>query len=157
MKHKHHIIPRHMGGSDDLSNLVEVTVEEHANLHKQLWEDLGYHEDYIAWQCLSGQITNYEATLAAICLSNQRQKGKKRKPCSDERKAKQSIAMKGRKPWNAGLTKDDERVAKYTSNRPKHSMETKEKMAKAKLGKKHSEETKQKLREATLERYRSIL
>jgi hypothetical protein len=72
MKHKHHIIPRHMGGSNDPSNLVEVTVEEHAELHHQLWEDLGYKEDYIAWQALSGQITTQEATLAAIRLSIQK-------------------------------------------------------------------------------------
>ena len=28
MKHKHHIIPKHMGGNDDPSNLIELTVEE---------------------------------------------------------------------------------------------------------------------------------
>jgi hypothetical protein len=33
IKHKHHIIPRHAGGSDDPSNLIEVTIEEHAKLH----------------------------------------------------------------------------------------------------------------------------
>ena len=26
MKHKHHIIPKHKGGTDDPSNLVELTV-----------------------------------------------------------------------------------------------------------------------------------
>lgn len=51
--HKHHIIPKHMGGSDDPSNLVIVTVEQHANLHKQLWEDLGDIRDYYAWLGLS--------------------------------------------------------------------------------------------------------
>lgn len=37
--HKHHIIPKYMGGTDDPSNLVEVTVEQHALLHKQLWKE----------------------------------------------------------------------------------------------------------------------
>ena len=46
--HKHHIIPRHMGGTDDADNLVVVTVEQHALLHKQLWEDLGNIKDYYA-------------------------------------------------------------------------------------------------------------
>lgn len=27
LTHKHHIIPRHVGGSDDPSNLVELTVK----------------------------------------------------------------------------------------------------------------------------------
>jgi predicted molibdopterin-dependent oxidoreductase YjgC len=30
MKHKHHIIPKHMGGTDDESNIIELTIEEHA-------------------------------------------------------------------------------------------------------------------------------
>ena len=46
--HKHHIIPKHMGGTNHPSNLVEVTIEQHAALHKQLWEDLGHEEDRIA-------------------------------------------------------------------------------------------------------------
>jgi hypothetical protein len=28
--HKHHIIPKHMGGTDDLSNIAKLTIEEHA-------------------------------------------------------------------------------------------------------------------------------
>ena len=60
MKHKHHIVPRHMGGSDDPSNLVEVTVEEHAELHRQLYEDLGHWEDKVAWLGLSGRIGKEE-------------------------------------------------------------------------------------------------
>ena len=57
--HKHHIIPKHMGGTNDPSNLVTVTIEEHANLHKQLWEELGHWQDKVAWLALSG---NYNTT-----------------------------------------------------------------------------------------------
>ena len=39
MKHMHHIIPRHAGGTDDLSNLVELTIEQHAEAHRKLYED----------------------------------------------------------------------------------------------------------------------
>jgi len=63
--HKHHIIPKHMGGTNDPENLVEVTIEKHAELHKQLWEDLGHWEDMIAWQMLSGQITKAYAIKKA--------------------------------------------------------------------------------------------
>jgi hypothetical protein len=66
--HKHHIIPRHMGGTDDADNIVEVTVEQHALLHKQLWKDLGHKEDYVAWQCLSGMLTMSEAKRLALSL-----------------------------------------------------------------------------------------
>lgn len=65
--HKHHIIPKHIGGKDDPENLVELTIEEHAEAHKKLFEKYGKIEDKIAWLALSGQITSSEATILAIC------------------------------------------------------------------------------------------
>lgn len=53
--HIHHIIPKHMGGSNSPENLIKVTVEEHALAHKKLWEEHGFEEDRIAWLALSGQ------------------------------------------------------------------------------------------------------
>ena len=53
-KHKHHIIPRHAGGSDDPSNLIELTIEEHAEAHRILYEEYNKIEDYCAWQGLTG-------------------------------------------------------------------------------------------------------
>lgn len=41
MKHIHHIIPKHMGGSDDPANLTELSVEEHAEAHRLLYEQHG--------------------------------------------------------------------------------------------------------------------
>lgn len=55
MKHKHHIIPRHMGGSDDPSNLIELSVEEHAQAHIKLYEQYGKKEDLCAYYMLSGK------------------------------------------------------------------------------------------------------
>lgn len=55
--HKHHIIPRHMGGSDEPENLIELTVEEHAEAHRKLFEDYGHWQDYVAWQGLAGLIS----------------------------------------------------------------------------------------------------
>lgn len=49
MKHTHHIIPKHMGGSDDPSNLIELTIQEHAEAHKKLYEMYGKEEDKLAW------------------------------------------------------------------------------------------------------------
>jgi hypothetical protein len=60
MKHKHHIVPRHMGGTDDESNLVELTIEEHAEAHRKLYEEHGRWEDYLAWQGLAGLMTREE-------------------------------------------------------------------------------------------------
>lgn len=55
MKHKHHIIPRHMGGTDDSSNIIELTVEEHALAHLKLYEQHKKNEDFVAYHMLSGQ------------------------------------------------------------------------------------------------------
>jgi len=56
MHHMHHIIPRHAGGTNDPSNLVKLSVEEHAEAHKKLWEQYGRKEDWIAWKGLSGTL-----------------------------------------------------------------------------------------------------
>ena len=61
--HKHHIIPRYMGGTDEPTNLVEVTVTQHAMFHYcnyQLW---GNEEDRLAWRGLSGIIPKQEVML----------------------------------------------------------------------------------------------
>ncbi len=54
--HRHHIIPRHAGGTDDPSNIVELTIEEHAEAHRLLYEEHGHWEDKVAWLGLSGKI-----------------------------------------------------------------------------------------------------
>jgi hypothetical protein len=70
-----------MGGTDDPDNLVELTVEEHAEAHKKLWKEYGNEYDHIAWKCLSGQISQAEANILATKLANT-----------------------GKAPWNKGKT-----------------------------------------------------
>lgn len=72
MKHKHHIIPKHMGGTDDLSNLVELTVEEHAQAHKELYEKYGKKEDLCAYYMLSGKNQDPEFVRARASLGGER-------------------------------------------------------------------------------------
>jgi hypothetical protein len=52
MKHKHHIIPKHVGGTDEPSNLIELTPAEHAEAHRILYEEYSRWQDYVAWQGL---------------------------------------------------------------------------------------------------------
>ena len=58
--HTHHIVPKHAGGTDDPSNLVRVTVEEHAELHFARYLQHGAMGDWLAYHALSGQIENQE-------------------------------------------------------------------------------------------------
>jgi len=67
MKHKHHVIPKHAGGTDDPSNIVELTIEEHAEAHRKLYEEHGRWQDRIAWHALSGIIGHKEAWYQKIC------------------------------------------------------------------------------------------
>lgn len=60
MKHIHHIIPKHMGGTDDPSNLIELTVEEHSQAHLKLYEQHGKKEDLCAYYMLSGKAQDPE-------------------------------------------------------------------------------------------------
>ena len=76
MKHKHHIIPKHMGGSDDSENLIELTIEEHAEAHRVLYEQYGRWQDYYAWKGLSGQIC--KGQLIKEILSNAGKEGGKK-------------------------------------------------------------------------------
>ena len=70
MKHWHHIVPKHAGGSDEPSNLEHLTVEEHAEAHRKLYEQYGRWQDKIAWQTLSGQISIQEAREEMMIHNN---------------------------------------------------------------------------------------
>jgi hypothetical protein len=121
MKHKHHIVPRHMGGSDDPSNLIELTVEEHAEAHRKLWEQYGNIKDYCAWKGLEGTIGKEEIVRLLMDPTG--------RVHTEETKQKISEAHKGKS---------------------KHTEESKEKLRQFRTGMKHSEETKNKISEAGL-------
>lgn len=54
-----------MNGSDHPDNIIEVTIEEHAEFHRLLYEKHNKKEDRIAWLGLSGQVGKRELTIAA--------------------------------------------------------------------------------------------
>lgn len=91
-----------MGGTDDPSNLVELTVEEHAEAHKTLWEKHGNKQDWLAWQGLSGLISKKDLLHELFVLAGKKSKPPKGhkanlgKKWSDEYKKKMSEACKGK-------------------------------------------------------------
>ena len=72
--HQHHILPKHAGGTDDPSNFVELTVEEHAEAHRVLWETFGRWQDKLAWETLTGRITKEDAVRLAASKANRGQR-----------------------------------------------------------------------------------
>ena len=103
MKHLHHIIPKHMGGSDDPSNLIELTVTEHAEAHRILFEKYGRKEDELAWKGLAGIMGKEELLHEIFVLAGSKSRPPKgHKPnlgrkWSDEYKNKMSMLSKGKK------------------------------------------------------------
>mgnify|MGYP001272232680 CR=1 FL=1 len=79
MKHKHHKIPKHLGGTDDPDNIVELSVEEHAAAHWKLYKEHGHEYDRIAASGLDKLIGKEEIRRQVI-----------------------SAANKGKVPWNKG-------------------------------------------------------
>lgn len=98
MKHWHHIVPKHMGGTDDPSNLIELTIEEHAEAHRLLYEEYGLWEDRCAWQGLA-KLIGKEEILKEVLKNRKSIKGI---PKPDGFGEKISKAIKGREPWNKG-------------------------------------------------------
>lgn len=74
MKHKHHIIPKHEGGTDNPENIVYLSVSEHAEAHKELYEKNGKIEDYLAWKGLSG-IIGKEEIVEILMIENGKKLG----------------------------------------------------------------------------------
>ena len=58
MQHRHHIVPRHAGGTDDPSNFVTLPVWAHAEVHHQLWKVYGRKGDRLAYLALTGQMNS---------------------------------------------------------------------------------------------------
>lgn len=80
-----------MGGTNDKDNLIELTVEEHAEAHRKLYEEHGKQQDLVAWKSLSKQIGKEEIWLATSKLGGH---GNKNIPKSEEHKKKISNKIK---------------------------------------------------------------
>jgi len=79
MKHNHHIIPRHLGGTDDKSNIVEdISVTRHAMFHYANWLLHKSDGDYIAYRALAGTIGK-EELVRELMLFGSKKGGKSAK------------------------------------------------------------------------------
>ncbi len=98
--HKHHVIPKHAGGTDEPSNLIELTLEEHALAHKKLYDEYGRWQDKIAWQGLAGIIGHEEVVFKAQSKAGESRRGSNNhmfgKTHSAETKIKISNTKRGR-------------------------------------------------------------
>jgi hypothetical protein len=68
--HKHHIIPKHAGGTNEAENLVLLTIAEHADAHRILFETYGRWQDRVTWLSLAGIMKDEERIYEILKNSN---------------------------------------------------------------------------------------
>lgn len=56
--HKHHIIPKHMGGTDEVDNLTYLSVREHIAAHFLLWKIHNTPNDLRSMNMLGAKLTS---------------------------------------------------------------------------------------------------
>lgn len=89
--HSHHIVPKHVGGTDDPSNLIKVNIAMHAFLHELLYQEHGRLEDKLAADGLRGLIPKQQIVQEILSMQ-----GHKLKAFNTGRKRpKQSKLMSG--------------------------------------------------------------
>lgn len=89
--HRHHIVPRHSGGTNEAANLTPpISLRLHAMFHFDRWKCVGDARDLAAYKTLLGLITVEEARRLVV---SQRLTGRVFSP---ETLAKMSAAQKAR-------------------------------------------------------------
>lgn len=137
-----------MGGTDNPSNLVELTVEEHAQAHRLLYEEHGNWQDRIAWLSLIGQIGKDEAIQEARGAAN---RGRKRTPEQISNMSKASQARAKRLMSNLDVWAETNRKRSASHKGKKKSPEHLANWAAARKGHAVSEETREKIRRTLAE------
>jgi hypothetical protein len=66
---QHHILPKSMGGSNDRSNLIDLTPRQHYLAHWMLWQSYGWvglSVVFFVVACFGAFITGYPLCLAYL-------------------------------------------------------------------------------------------
>ena len=134
-----------MDGTNDPSNLVELTVEEHAEAHRKLYEQYGHWEDNCAFLALSGRIGQEEILRMKQGMAN---KGKKRSP-ETIAKLKEACRLRTERQRADGTLERANKKRSESHKGKKKSAEHLAKWAESRKGHPVSEETRAKIR-ATL-------
>jgi hypothetical protein len=96
-----------MGGGNGIGNIVRLTAKEHYLCHRLLCEIYPYKNGLV-----------FAYWMMCKVISNNQQRGTRISAREYDRlKSEYSRVLKERIPWNKGLTKDDERVAKYSNTK----------------------------------------
>lgn len=138
MKHKHHIIPRHMGGTNESFNIVELTIAEHADAHRLLYEQHGKVQDKIAWLMLSGKTTEGEKLRIALATAAFQEFA--HDPVRSESwRQKISESLRGKKHSSETIEKRAKSLKQIYTNNPELRVE------RSIVGKQHADEYRERM------------
>ena len=153
--HKHHIIPKHMGGSDDLSNLIELTIEEHAEAHRKLFVEHGRWQDELAWKGLAKMIDHQEIIKNQLIMAGKSIKGIKRSEETKKRISENNVGMRGKR--HSDISKNKMSLMRKGKQQNEEWVKNRSVALMGRVGgfdgKFHSEETRNKMREAAKKRW----
>lgn len=107
-----------MGGTDDPSNLIELTVEEHAEAHRLLFEQHRRKEDELAWKGLAGIIGKEELLHELFVLAGSKSKPPKNHKANLGRKWSEEYKM-NMKIVCSGLKKSESHKKKISECKSK--------------------------------------
>ena len=126
-----------MGGKDNSENLVELTIEQHADAHYKLYKEHGHWQDYCAWKALSGQIERKEIIKLKRKMAF---KGKKHTP-ETITKLKESCKKRTERQRADGTLERANKKRSEAMKGKKKTPEAIENWKKSRRGYKHSPET----------------
>jgi hypothetical protein len=117
--HRHHVVPRHLGGTDAPSNLVMLHPYDHAIAHFVRWKMYGTDGDAWAFNRLKGWLDDGSFTVKGMHHSRETKKligqhsaSRIRKPHTQETKEKISAAKAGKVSNRKGSKHSAEAIQK---------------------------------------------
>ena len=151
MKYKHHIIPKHRisdwfnRGIIDLDTkkfllklTIDVSLEEHANIHKYWYDEFGSQYDKIAYRMLFGLIEKEDLFLELAKANGNKYGYKPGRVIPDEERLKLSESKRGNKNAKGMTYNHTEQAKKSISKSLKNRIfteEWKKKISESKKGK----------------------
>lgn len=157
---KHHVLPRSLGGGDEASNIIKLTLREHYLAHLILWKYYGKSMRHAFW--LMSHSSKYSARLTSKEYARLREDDPRRDQAGRKKteEEKQKIREHASQYWLGKSPPDAvrQKMSASAKTRPPMLTETRRKHSEASKKIQHppmSEETKQRIREKLIGRSRT--